>query len=130
MRKRILRAHHGMCLAFFEGKGYSQAFSEHMASVLEMMQKNPKLQIVAEKDMICRKCPNLEEDLCSTPDMVRHYDRQVLNICGLEEGCELSWNDFSDLVINHIVKAGKREEICGDCCWTEICKSKEDRYLF
>ena len=25
-----LRAHHGMCLAFFEGKGYSSAFTENM----------------------------------------------------------------------------------------------------
>ena len=25
-----LRAHHGMCLAFFEGKGYSDTFTLHM----------------------------------------------------------------------------------------------------
>ena len=30
-----LRAHHGMCLAFFEGKGYSSAFTENMGKVLE-----------------------------------------------------------------------------------------------
>ena len=33
-----LRAHHGMCLAFFEGKGYSSAFTENMGKVLEEME--------------------------------------------------------------------------------------------
>ena len=30
-----LRAHHGMCLAFFEGKGYSTGFTARMALILD-----------------------------------------------------------------------------------------------
>ena len=26
-----IRPHHGMCLYFFEGKGYSEGFTKHMA---------------------------------------------------------------------------------------------------
>lgn len=36
-----LRAHHGMCLAFFEGKGYSDGFTAHMENVLAGMEQNP-----------------------------------------------------------------------------------------
>ncbi|MCC8051873.1 MAG: DUF1284 domain-containing protein [Clostridiales bacterium] len=33
----LLRAHHGMCLAYFEGKGYSKGFSAHMQKMLEQL---------------------------------------------------------------------------------------------
>ena len=35
-----IRPHHGMCLYFFEGKGYSNTFSEHMAQVKEELLQN------------------------------------------------------------------------------------------
>lgn len=56
----LLRAHHGMCLAFFQGEGYSDLFVAHMGKILEQMQENPSLQIVTCADVICEKCPNLE----------------------------------------------------------------------
>ena len=51
-----------MCLAFFEGKGYSTGFTAHMARILEYLeQENPTVTVVAEADCICaawhlRKC--------------------------------------------------------------------------
>ena len=43
-----LRAHHGMCLAFFDGKGYSAGFTAHMARILEYLeQENPTVTVVA-----------------------------------------------------------------------------------
>ena len=57
-----LRAHHGMCLAFFEGKGYSAGFTAHMAQILEYLeQENPIVTVVAEADCICGGCPNLTD---------------------------------------------------------------------
>ena len=31
-----IRPHHGMCLYFFEGKGYSEGFIKHMVESLRM----------------------------------------------------------------------------------------------
>lgn len=118
-----LRAHHGMCLAFFEGKGYSQGFTAHMQSVLERMQENPALELVTQGDVICTECPNLINGLCSTPELVLQYDRQVLARCGLKEHDCLSWSDFAELVSRNILQTGSREEICGNCQWTDICRS-------
>ena len=123
-----LRAHHGMCLAFFEGKGYSDTFTVHMGKILKQMEDNPKLQIITESDMICRKCPNLKNHVCSTPDKVKEYDRQVLLCCGLKEDAEISWQEFSGLVKEKILAKGKRQEICGDCQWNDICRKKESVY--
>lgn len=120
-----LRAHHGMCLAFFEGKGYNEGFSNHMQSVFYKMQDNPKLQVIAEADLICSKCPNLKNGRCNTPELVQKYDTQVLALCGLTKNSELTWNEFSTLIAERILSQGKRETICGNCEWTEICKAKE-----
>ena len=39
VKKRIkLRAHHGMCLGFFEGKNYSKGFTEHMQAASGLIQ--------------------------------------------------------------------------------------------
>lgn len=121
-----LRAHHGMCLAFFEGKGYSDTFTAHMQKILDHMESNPKLRIVTSGDVICEKCPNLNSGICGTPDLVLEYDRQVLSRCGLKEEEEISWKKFSELVMEKILVRGEREEICGNCQWAEICRKKEE----
>lgn len=120
-----LRAHHGMCLAFFEGKGYSEGFTSHMQTVLDGMQENPILELVTEHDIVCGACPNLQDGLCNTPELVLEYDRQVLMRCGLEVHTHISWAEFSRLVSERILTPGQREEICGNCTWTKICKVRE-----
>lgn len=126
VKKRIeLRAHHGMCLAFFEGKGYSKGFTEHMQAVYDSMKENPKLQIVINEDVICQKCPNLQEGVCKTQKLVQEYDRKVLSHCGLKEDAEISWAEFSALVKEHIIVSGRRKSICGNCQWNPICESKD-----
>ena len=66
-----LRAHHGMCLAFFEGKGYSAGFTAHMARILEYLeQENPTVTVVAEADCICGGCPNLTDGRCRKAALV------------------------------------------------------------
>ena len=124
-----LRAHHGMCLAFFAGKGYSDSFTAHMQTILEQLrQENPLLEVVAEADSICGGCPNLTNGSCKTAALVQHYDRQVLSLCSLEEHAALHWQTFSALVAERILSQGKREDICGGCQWTALCKAKEHLY--
>lgn len=120
-----LRAHHGMCLSFFEGKGYSDTFTKHMEQVQKMMELNPRVMLVAQSDMICEKCPNLKEGRCLSADKVRTYDEEVLKYCGVQENQEISWKEFHALVEENILLKGKRKEICKDCQWEEICSKRE-----
>lgn len=121
-----LRAHHGMCLAFFEGRGYSEGFTAHMQAVLDGMAADPMLELVTEADMVCARCPNLESGMCNTAEKVLRYDRQVLSRCGLEVHAILPWSRFSDLVSQNILSPGLREAICGSCEWNEVCKARQD----
>lgn len=116
-----IRAHHGMCLAFFKGKGYSNEFSIHMGDMKEKLEKNPIVSIIGNTDIICKACPNNERGTCITAEKVAEYDRQVLLRCNLSEGDVMHYLDFAKLVNDNILLPEKREEICGDCCWNELC---------
>lgn len=120
-----IRAHHGMCFAFFEGKGYSNEFVRHMGRMKELLGKNPLIRVVNYGDQVCSQCPNNHGGECDKPDQVAGYDNQVLALCGLTPGAVLTWTDFSDKVSRKILKARKRGGICGDCQWNDICSSQE-----
>ena len=38
-----IRAHHGMCLSFFQGKGYSGDFVENMVRMKAILAENPEI---------------------------------------------------------------------------------------
>ena len=117
-----IRPHHGMCLAFFEGKGYSDGFTAHMAQVRRrLLREDPEVCLCPETDEICSRCPNNESGLCSAGEKVDRYDRSVLKQCGLAPGRRIRWSAFSRLVDERILSPGRRETICGDCQWNGLC---------
>ena len=46
MRVYNLRTHHGMCLYFFQGKGYSGEFVENMRAMKAILEENPKVRLL------------------------------------------------------------------------------------
>ena len=118
-----LRAHHGMCLAFFQGKGYSDTFAAHMGRVKDSLEDCPErlVRITAAPDEICSACPCLENGACSAKEKTDRYDSGVLKACGIENDSVMSWRQFSDLVEERIFSPGRRREICPDCQWDSIC---------
>ena len=134
-RNLRLRAHHGMCLAFFEGKGYSDAFTARMSAVKSGLEEDPDqmITLVCAADDICSACPNDRVGACISIEKVNRYDRDVLNICGITkkqpalhetepDPIQIPFSEFSRLVRENILDVpGKRRQICGDCQWNEIC---------
>lgn len=123
MEKKVyrIRAHHGMCLAFFQGKGYSDAFTQSMASTKLALMQNPQVCVVDQLDDICTACPNQNHGVCTDQEKVDEFDRQVLQRCGLEAGTTMLYLQFQSLVYEKILIPGKREEICGNCQWNDLC---------
>ena len=121
-----LRPHHGMCFQFYEGKGYSEDFTDHMGRVIAQLGKDPsqKIRLIVATDVVCANCPNNEEGSCTTLEKVTRYDEEVLKACDLAEGDEISYNIFTQLVRSEIIEKGLRSRICGDCSWDYICRPK------
>jgi hypothetical protein len=116
-----------MCFQFYEGKGYSEDFTDHMGKIVRSLEEHPEqvVTIQAEMDEVCENCPNNEGGVCTTQEKVDRYDREVLRLCGIVDGQQMSYDEFRSVIRSNILKAGHRAEICGDCCWNEICERKE-----
>ena len=124
MRVVNLRAHHGMCLYFFQGKGYSGNFVDNMAAMKEILEQNPEIRLLEGYDDVCAACPNKLTETCA--EKASRYDREVLRRCGLSVGDTLPYRDFSENVIETILRPGLRRSICGDCQWSGLCRWKEN----
>ncbi len=123
-----IRPHHGLCIAFFEGKGYSADFTANMTKVISKLKSNdPIIKIAAGADVICGSCPHSLDGVCESIENVERYDRGVLKLCGFSAGDELHWSEFSGTVFRSIISAGKTAEVCGGCSWRYICADKADK---
>ena len=118
-----IRAHHGMCFSFFQGKGYSGEFTENMWTMKYKLEQNPAVILIQEADDVCAHCPNNQEGVCTSAAKTQTYDEQVLAYCNLAPNTKIKWNDFQKSVNEYILSAGRREQICGDCQWNELCCS-------
>ncbi|MEG0961706.1 MAG: DUF1284 domain-containing protein [Lachnospiraceae bacterium] len=116
-----LRPHHGLCIQFFEGNGYSEEFVSHMKKVIAKLKHDPFICVTAQEDNICAHCPNMESNGCKTKEKVLRYDHKVLQLCQLSNGQKIQWNEFAARVKESIIEAGKIGEVCKDCGWSEIC---------
>lgn len=117
-----------MCMAYFVGHGYSDAFSAHMAALLEELTPETPIRLTTAADAVCGPCPNNNEGLCDKPELVAAYDRSVLTLCGLGEGYILSFGCFTRLVQERILASGLRPAICGGCQWNDICSAQSSRW--
>lgn len=118
-----LRPHHGLCLHFFRGNGYSEDFVENMTEISLKLGENPTIELVSGSDQVCEACPNrVGETGCASDEKVLSYDASVLKLCGLNVGDQLHWQDFLTLVNAHILEPGLLESVCTGCQWISICK--------
>ena len=74
----VLRAHHGMCLAYFIGEGYSGGFTAHMGRVLAALKPDTPVWLAASVDAVCAACPNNAGGVCVSGGKAAGYDREVL----------------------------------------------------
>lgn len=124
MRQYRIRPHHGMCLYFFQGKGYSDGFTAHMAEMKKCLSEDDgkaEICLVMETDEICSACPHNKAGVCEAAGKVNAYDNGVLRYCGLQEGQVLTFREFEETVAGKILQAGHGRTICGDCQWSSIC---------
>ena len=124
MRVYNLRAHHGMCLYFFQGRGYSGQFVENMGKMKAVLEENPTIRLMDSPDDICAACPSKVTEPCA--EKASRYDLEVLRRCGLSVGDTLSYEDFSEKVVETILRPGVRRSICGDCQWSSLCHWEEN----
>ena len=122
-----LRPHHALCLLFFEGKGYSQAFVENMWAVAG--EPSHVVQITPGCDTLCQACPHNQDGICDDEAKVSLFDERALNLTGslLDEEQPIPLNELCLSVYENILQQGKLAEVCGECEWADLCQEKWQR---
>lgn len=115
-----LRPHHGLCIQFYRGEGYSAEFVAHMNQLIENV-KNTKITITFSADEICKKCPKNNEGICLTQDSVGEIDQAVAYLCRLKDKQEMLFEDFLHTVKEKVIRSGEMRKICQNCSWSSIC---------
>lgn len=121
------RPHHALCVLFFEGQGYSQAFIQNMADFLG----NPDqtVQISANCDILCQACPNNQGGQCLTENKASVFDERVLELIRplLNTANPIPLRRLCQAAHSAILQTGKLNEVCGECEWAVLCQGKWER---
>jgi uncharacterized protein len=117
-----LRAHHLLCMQGFQGLGYSPAFVDNMALILEKIKQNPaiKCKIVTGCDDICFKCPHCKNNRCTKTENsetnIKKFDAEVLKLINLEPGIVLLVKEVFEKTSNITTPSD-----CLTCGWQKDC---------
>jgi uncharacterized protein len=122
-----LRPHHGLCIAFFEGKGYSPEFVRNFEKVICALKDKTGIKLSNGEDVVCVACPNNQLGQCACEKVTR-YDNAVLAACDLHDGQVIDWMTLRDLIHKRIIARERLFTVCGDCEWRKICQSKADTF--
>ena len=121
-----VRPHHALCARFFVGKGYSEAFVQHMYATLRALNDGAVVTLTDGCDAICAGCPNNRGGICEHDEKGRAIDRRSLCETGLAFGQTLSWRDLSALMRERIVLRDALKTVCRDCEWIALCESRRE----
>lgn len=121
-----LRPHHGLCIHFFEGKGYSDSFISNMNTIIGDLKDTTSISITMDMDVICDYCPNNNDQVCRTQEKVLGFDKKVAELCHLKVGQCITYLEFKKTIIQHVILDNKMKTVCKECEWAAICFRKSN----
>ncbi|MBI5664881.1 MAG: DUF1284 domain-containing protein [Nitrospirae bacterium] len=117
-----LRGHHLICLHFFDGEGYGQAFIGNLKDILQKLEYSP-VEICSGADDVCIKCPDLKDGVCqydkNAEEDISAMDDKALELLGLSHGCKQDWDDIRNAVPE--IFADWYMTYCKGCNWISVC---------
>ena len=119
-----LRPHHILCIAHYEGKGYSEAFNIKMQELINALESGGQFELIFGPDDLCASCPNLTGGNCTAEEKVRKYDRLTAEMLGIAESQRLNRDIFKS-ANQKIYEPDKFDQICSDCEWSYICRKAQ-----
>ena len=117
------RPHHFLCALGFEGKGYSEEFTESMAALVEGELRAPGgeqvlIEVVEGADAICGPCPSRRGRGCANDEKIARLDAAHARALGLRTGDRLSWGEALARIC--ALPESALQEICAPCQWLQL----------
>lgn len=117
------RPHHFLCSLGFQGKGYSDAFTDNMRRIVMGRLRAPdgrdtKIKLTGYTDDICTPCPKRQGRLCSSQSAIAILDRSHAAILQLKPHETLTWGTALDRIKTN-VPPGALSTVCAGCQWLD-----------
>jgi hypothetical protein len=121
-----LRGHHLICLHFYNGKGYSEAFIANLERVVARAEAYG-VEVCRGADDICSACPSLDLGRCTHTE---HADKEILamddralRLLDVRQGETVPWEHLrkglSGLFLQWYTAC------CDRCIWKKACEDKD-----
>lgn len=114
-----LRGHHLICLNFFRGEGYSDAFIKNIYSVIT----KENVEVVSGGDDVCSMCPHFIDKKCENPEykneQILYQDSEALRLLGYHIGVFVTWKDILTR-LPEIIGEWK-VKFCSSCGYIKVC---------
>ncbi|NTU42683.1 MAG: DUF1284 domain-containing protein [Nitrospirales bacterium] len=121
-----LRGHHLICLHFYRGEGYDEAFIMHLERVMAEVRREG-VRVSTGPDAICLSCPHLSNSRCifspEADEEIGSMDKKALELLGLEEGMEAQWQSIEQRI--PCLFAQWYDSFCSSCSWQGACSKNE-----
>ncbi|MDO8281196.1 MAG: DUF1284 domain-containing protein [Thermodesulfovibrionia bacterium] len=119
----LLRGHHLICLHFFNGEGYDEAFINNLKKILERAE-DEEITISSGDDDICRCCPYLKERRCqyteSSAEEIRDMDTEALMLLRSSRGDNVKWDEIRNTIYR--IFPSWHTSYCLKCDWKDACE--------
>lgn len=122
-----IRGHHLLCMQGFQGFGYNDRFTRHLARIIGQLSISPDtyIQAVAECDNICEYCPHQIISKCEkdghSDARITSIDTIVLQTAGIEAASEIKYSLAIEQINSAFRKRSQLKDICHNCQWCKQC---------
>ncbi len=120
-----LRGHHLLCTLAYKGLGYSNEFVENMNIIVDKLnsEENIIVELTNEVDDVCSKCPENDNNKCTTETKVVTMDNKTLNLLSLQKG-KYTYKEIKQH-INTNLNENVIHNICSNCEWYNKANCKQ-----
>lgn len=123
-----LRAHHILCCAAFESKGYTKEFINKLRDVQNAILENSLVRLIDSADTLCNFCPNIHSANCALEKSTVHLmDKKVFSLLGPNTGNSLRAAEYYELLAE--IEEDRLTDVCLNCEWkiNSICKISNEQ---
>lgn len=121
-----LRGHHLICLQFFSGEGYDEAFVRNLKDVLQRAE-NEDVEVCDGVDDVCGKCSYIKDNKCQynedADEKIKEMDEMALKILRIEQGVKIRWQDVKEKI--PAIFPQWYSNYCYECDWLGVCEKNE-----
>ncbi len=118
-----LRGHHLICLHFFNGAGYDEAFIDNLRHTLSRAEKEV-ITVSSCADNVCKSCLNLKQNKCryeeNAEESIQEMDAKALALLGLSCNDQVKWDTLKSSIPEIFPKWFSL--YCKECNWRAACE--------